>query len=109
MTDRMVNNVYEELAVIREASQHLARRFSMIADVLQEATSLFRSVTEQNRMKNCSGEVRARITDLATDVSANGDPGACIEQLDSFEADAMFGRILEVKKSIESQCGKESG
>lgn len=109
MTDRIVNNAYEELVVIREASQHLARRFSMIADVLQEATSLFRSVTEQNRMTNCSREVQTRITVLATDVSADGDSGACIEQLDSFEADAMFGRILELKNSIESHCGKAPG
>lgn len=106
MTD---STVYDELGVIREAAQHLAKRFSMIADALLEASELFWSVMHEDRITNWSIELRTEITNLATEVSGNGDTHACVEQLDSFQADALFGRILDLKKSIESHYSKEQG
>jgi hypothetical protein len=48
--ESVTTNVYDELDVIREAAQLLARRYSMIADALLESTGVFWEVIHEDRL-----------------------------------------------------------
>lgn len=103
----MTSNIYKEIDVIREAAQLLAKRFSMIADALLEATDRFWSVIHEDRISEWSDETRTEITNLATELSGDGDTHAHVEQLDSFQADSVIARILDLHKAMESLCSQE--
>jgi hypothetical protein len=105
--ESVTTNVYDELDVIREAAQLLARRYSMIADALLESAGVFWEVIHEDRLTDWPKPLRTDITALAAELSADDDMPAHVEQLDSFQADALIGRVLDLRKAMNSVLAKE--
>lgn len=107
MTHEAVStNVYDELDVIREAAQLLAGRYSMIADALLESASVFWAIIHQDRLADWPEPSLIMITELAAELSTDGCMATHVGQLDSFQADALIGRILDLQKELDSLSAK---
>ena len=102
-----IGNVYDELDVIREAAQLLAKRFSMIADALLDATELFWTLIHEDRVTDWPEQMRTNIAELACELSVGGDTHAYVEQLDSFQSATVIGRILDLRKAMHSHCNQK--
>lgn len=101
MTDA---SIYNRLDAIREAAQLLAQRFPMIGDVLMQATETFWSAIHNENISERSEEVRTHITELAAELAGDGDMLEKLEDVQSFEANALISRILDLKEEIDSSC-----
>lgn len=108
MTDDTAEiSFYEELDLIREAAQILAKRFSMIADPLLESTAVFWAVIHEDRNTDWPQPVRNSVTEVVAELSRDGGMVDYVAQVDSFEADALIGRILDLRKKMQSVGAEE--
>lgn len=92
--------LYTELAVIREAAELLAERFSMIGDLLRQASATFQSALQSGAVQECPDGVKDQIASLATEVRQAGGSHNYAEKVESFEANAVIGRILDLGQEI---------
>lgn len=105
--DSISTNVYDELDLIRETAQLLAKRYSMIADALLQSAAVFWAAIHEDRLVDWPESLQTTIAELATEVSADSGMTAHVEQLSSFQADALIGRILDLRKEMLSVSVKE--
>lgn len=89
-----------ELRSLQEAAELLAERYSMIGDLLREASATFASAIERKALQKCSDEVKEHLNSLADEFQAKGGVPAYVEKLESFEANTVIGRILDLGEEI---------
>jgi len=91
-----------ELAVIRDAANLLAKRFVMMGDLLTGATATFESALQSDAQQVCSADVQEQIATLAAELSDARGLTTYVQNVQSFEASALIGRILDLSEEISS-------
>ena len=90
-----------ELSRVAEVAEHLAVRFSMVAEPLKQSAITLRLVAEAET-SSLPNEIFTATCNLASELPKSGRDREFVDGLNPFQADRIVGRILSLAKELDT-------